>query len=162
MNIVISMEGVLRKATGELITDGLILFKAMKAVGRVVVLTEMPRDMAEGWMAMNHLDDFDDLIDVTAGVDPAENLRIRQIHHARSRGRVDYYIDADPRMIEEALRLGVCSLMFVSPEYRRPEFMPDAGNGIRPWDDIVAETTRQMAMKAAGKQRASEDSGQFE
>lgn len=162
MNIVFAMDGVLRSNTGELVTDGLILFKAMKVVGRVVLLTEMDRSMAEVWLMMNHLEDYDDLITNDVAIDPQEPLRNRQIAVARTRGVINFYIDADPSMVAEAMRLGITALLFTTPSYSRPEFRPDAPKGVRRWDDITAEKTRQQAMKAVDARLRNDDLSHFE
>lgn len=149
MNIVLSLDGVLRSDTGELIVNGLYAYRGFKVIGRVILLTEMERQKAEVWMMMHNLSDYDDLIDESVSVDPAEVLRFRQMEVARSKGPVDLYVDASPAYVAEALRRGMTSLLFSSPEYARPEFRPDAPKGVRQWDDLVAERNRQQALKTA-------------
>jgi len=67
------------------------------------------------------------------------------------------YVDADPTVVAEALRMGITSLLFSSPQYSRPEFRPDAPKEIRRWDDIVSERTRQQAMKAVDARFSNQD-----
>jgi len=157
MNIVFSLDGVLRGGAGDLVTDGLLLYRSMKVLGRVVLITEMDRPLAEVWCMMHNLGDYDDLLDPSVLVDPAENVKYRQIAVARSRGPITMYVDADPTVVAEALRMGITSLLFSSPQYSRPEFRPDAPKEIRRWDDIVSERTRQQAMKAVDARFSNQD-----
>jgi hypothetical protein len=148
MNFVFSLEGVLRGDTGELIPDGLILYRSLAMVGRTVVITEMDEQLAKVWLMMHNLSKYDLLIDNSVLIDPDESLKRRQLAIARSRGTVSMYVDADPSMAAEALRQGIPTLLFSTPLYARPEYRPDAPKGIRKWDDIVAEKNRQQALKA--------------
>lgn len=162
MNIVLSVDGVLRSATGELIVDGLILYRALKNIGRVVLLTEEDRQMIEVWLMQHNLSDYDDLIDETASVDPDEPLRFRQLSVARNKGVVSMYVDANPSYVAEGLRRGMTSILFNCPEYVRPEYQPDRVKGVRPWDEIVAERNRQQALKAADVRLKNRDFVAFE
>jgi hypothetical protein len=159
MNIVISIDGVLRSDTGELITDGLILYRSLKTVGRIILLTDDERDRVEVWLMMHNLADYDELIDSSVSVDHHETLRFRQMSVVRNRGVVSLYVDAHPTYVAEALRRGMTTLLFSCPQYARPEYRPDAPSGIRPWDELVAERTRQQAMKAADYRLKNPDHG---
>lgn len=162
MNIVLCLDGVIRSETGDFVTDGLILYRSLHTVGRVVLLTSLDRPAADTWLMMHNMSDYDDLIDSSVTLDPAENLRVRQLQVARTRGNIDFYVDADPGMVAEAFRQGITSLLFSMPKYARPEFRPDAPKGVRKWDDIVAERTRQQAMKSADVRLKNDDLIGFE
>lgn len=162
MNIVLSLDGVLRSDTGDLVTDGLFMYRSMKVLGRVILLTSMDRQMAEVWLMMHNMSDYDELIDSSVALDPSEKLRHRQLAVARTRGEITMYVDADPSMVAESLRLGITSLLFSSPQYSRPEFRPDAPKGVRRWDDLVGERTRQQALKAADYRLQQDDLASFE
>ena len=162
MNVVIALDGVLRNDVGELVLDGLPVYRAFKAVGRVILLTDMDRPAAEAWCAINRVYDYDDMLGPEVAIDPDEPLRHRQIAAARSRGQVHLYVDADPAMVAEALRLGMPTLLSSSPSYVRPEFRPDAPKGIRRWDELVAERTRQQAMIAVDYRVQQPEMANFE
>ena len=81
---------------------------------------------------------------------------------ARAKGAVHLYVDADPAMVAEALRLGIPTLLSSSPSYARPEFRPDAPKGVRRWDDLMAERTRQQAMLAVDHRVKQESGGTWE
>lgn len=162
MNIVLSIDGVLRSAAGELVVDGLFLYRALKNIGRVVLLTEEDRQMIEVWLMQHNLADYDDLIDESVSVDPKEPLRFRQLDVARSKGVVHFYVDANPSYVAEGLRRGMTSILFNSPDYVRPEYQPDSKKSVRPWDEIVAERNRQQALKAADVRLKNKDFMAFE
>ena len=162
MNIALCMDGVLRGDTGDLIADGLIVYRSLRSVGRVVILTSLDRQAAEVWLMLHNLSDYDDLIDESVAIDPEEPLRMRQLSVARSRGTVDVLVDADPEVVAEGFRRGMTCLLFLVPKYARPEFRPDAPKGVRKWEDMVAERTRQQAMKSADSRMKDDDLVNFE
>jgi hypothetical protein len=162
VNVVFALDGVLRNDVGEVVLDGIPVYRAFKAVGRVILITELERKAAEAWCAINHVFDYDDLLGPEVTVDPDEPLKHRQIAAARQRGQVHMYIDGDPAMVAEALRLGIPSLLLSSPSYARPEFRPDAPKGVRRWDDLMAERTRQQAMKAVDYRTQQPELAAFE
>lgn len=162
MNTVLYLDGVLRSDTGDLIPDGLILYRSLKTVGRVTILTGLDRTAADVWLLMHNMSDYDDIIDNSVEIDPDEPLKVRQVSVARSRGVIDLYLDADPGMVAEAFRLGIVSLLFLVPKYARPEFRPDAPKGVRPWDELVAERTRQQVMRQADNRLRNDELVNFE
>jgi len=162
MNVVLNINGVLRDSSGVLKTDGLILYKMIKATCRVVLLTDMSLEMAQAWLAMNHISDYDDIVGPVYGLEDYD-LIIRQIELARSQGEITYLVDADPSVVTEALRQGICSLLFVSPIYSRPEFRPDAKKGFRRgWSQITEEKNKQLALKAADNRLRRNEGSRFE
>lgn len=162
MNVLFSVDGVLRSDTGELVSDGLFMYRTMKTLGRVVLFTQLDRQSADVWLMMHNLADYDDLIDPSVSVDPAEPLHQRQLAVARSKGTVSFYVDADPGNVAYALRQGITALLFSMPQYARPEFRPDAPKGVRRWEDLVAERTRQQALKAADVRLKTDEDLRFE
>lgn len=162
MNIVMSLDGVIRSDTGDLIPSGFIVYRGFHSLGRVVLLTELDRTRAEAWCVLHNMSDYDDLIDDSVALDPDEPLRLRQILVAKSRGPVDFYLDADPTWVAKALEMGMTALLFSHPTYARAEFRPDASRGVRPWSELVAERTRQQAMIAADKRLTNTELVTFE
>ena len=162
MNTVLSLDSVLRSDTGELILNGIPVYRAFKAIGRVTLLTGLDRRTADAWCMTNNVMDYDDMIDASVLLDPDEPLRHRQLDVARTRGRVDLYVDADPAYVAEGMRRGLTSLLFNDPSYARPEFRPDAPKAVRRWDEIVAERTRQQAMIAADSRLFDDDLARYE
>jgi hypothetical protein len=162
MNIVVSLDGVLCGATGDLVQKGFLVYRAMKSLGRVVLVTEMPRQRAEGWLMVNNILDYDDLLDAGVEIDPQEGLRERQLAVAANRGPISLYIDADPVRAAAALERGICTLLFAESAYSHYAFRPDADRTVRPWDELVAERTRQQALLATDPRVRPMDLGVWE
>lgn len=162
MNIALSVDGVLRNDTGDVIYGGLAVYRAFKFVGRVTLLTSLDSRAITAWSVINNVSDFDDIIDSSVEIDPSEPLRFRQLSVMRSKGTVDLFIDSNPAYVAEGLRRGIDSLLFSTPAYARPEFRPDAPKGVRPWGELVDEITRQQAMKAADRRILPDEIGLYE
>lgn len=162
MNIALSLDGVLCGPTGDFIQKGLIVYRAFKSVGRVVLLTEMTRQRAEAWLMLNNIGDYDDLIDPSVEIDPEQDLRERQLEVMSSRGPVSIYIEADPTRAAAGLRRGIPTILFVESEYAHYGFRPDAPKTARPWDELVAERTRQQALLATDRRVLPAEMGLWE
>jgi hypothetical protein len=162
MNIVLSLDGVLSGPTGDLVQKGLIVYRSMKSIGRVVLVTEMPRQRAEGWLMINNINDYDDLVDDSVVIDPAQDLRDRQLSVILSRGPVSLYIDADPDRASLALKRGMATLLFAESEYSHFKFRPDVSKSVRPWDEVVAERNRQQALIATDRRTSAAEMGTWE
>lgn len=61
-------------------------------------------------------------------------------------GKMDWYIDVDPRMIAKALSVGIPSLLVANPYVVRPEWSDNLRK--RSWDELVEEVDRQALMRA--------------
>lgn len=157
MNCVLSIEGVLSNATGDVIQSGTFVYRALKSMGRVILVTEMSRTMAEGWLMINNVRDYDDLIDSGYQIDPDEELRSRQLDVVRAKGPVMLYVEADPKYAEMGLQKGLTTLLFSESIYSHLTFRPDRPKVARPWDEIVAERTRQQAMLATDDRANAKD-----
>lgn len=162
MNIALSLDGVLCGPTGDLVQKGLIVYRSMKSMGRVLLLTEMSSKRAAGWLMMNNISDYDDLIDSSVEIDPDQDLRERQIEVVLARGPVSLYIDADPERASLGLSRGISTLLFAESEYSHFAFRPDARKSVRPWDELVAEKNRQQAMRATDARSNAAEMGSWE
>jgi len=162
MNIVVSLDGVLCGPTGDLVQKGLIVYRAFKQLGRVVLLTEMSTQRAEGWLMINNINDYDDLVDDSVVIDPAQDLRERQLEVVTSRGPVSLYIDSDPERATLGLKRGISTLLFAESEYAHFRFRPDVSKSVRPWDELVAERTRQQALRATDPRTRPAEMGTWE
>lgn len=162
MNIVVSLDGVLCGPTGDLVQKGLIVYRAFKQMGRVILLTEMTTQRAEGWLLVNNILDQDDLIDSSVEIDPQQDLRERQLEVVLSRGPVSLYIDSDPERATLGLKKGISTLLFAESEYAHFRFRPDVPKSVRPWDELVAERTRQQALIATDPRTRAAEMGTWE
>jgi len=80
-------------------------------------------------------------------VDPV--LKAERIHIIGSAfGRINWYVDNDPRTCSETLKLGIPTMVIASPYIIRPEW--DGGRKLKGWDSLVTEMDSQ-ALRAAEK-----------
>jgi hypothetical protein len=61
-------------------------------------------------------------------------------------GRVDWYIDIDPKMVALTLKEGIPSLLVSVPYVARPEWNQD--KEIKQWDSLIEEIDGQAILKA--------------
>lgn len=70
--------------------------------------------------------------------------RVRAIYAGM--GRVDWYIDVDPKMVALTLKEGIPSLLVSVPYIARPEWNQD--KEIKQWDSLIEEIDGQALLKA--------------
>ena len=103
-----------------------------------------------------------DRTDSSVGIDPKQALRERQLEVVMSRGPVSLYIDSDPERATMGLKRGVSTLLFAESEYAHFRFRPDVPKSVRPWDELVAERTRQQALIATDRRAKPAEMGSWE
>ena len=145
MSVLIFLDGVLRKHTDKSpIFEGLNLYKGMNEVNRVVVLTE-DKEKAEVWFKSNTLNaKLDDIVGPSTIV--SDNPRLQQVLDNQSKGKVELVVTDDSDLAKDLLELGITTLVFISPKYSRPEFRPDAKEGVKSWLNIIDELDRQQGL----------------
>jgi len=150
---VVTMDGIIRDPVHDtLITSGRDLAVALSADYRVVFLADTDdRDLWDLWLARHDFTEHAFVVE-RRPEDPedASIRRVRQIERLRGQGAsVELFIDSDPGVIATVMRLGVPCLLYVHPQYARPEFRPDYQAEIRPWDTLVMELNRTKELRAA-------------
>jgi hypothetical protein len=148
----ISIDGVLGDQEGEesfaaakLLTEGLLLYRALTAVGKVVLFTNQTfeqRNRVDYWLKIHGLNDHEDLIfDPWPGdLDRSTELLVAEV---RRRGSLTMAIEADPARAARLLHLGVSTLVVARPAYTRSEFRPDSGREVKPWGEVIMELDAQ-------------------
>lgn len=116
-----------------------------KEMGRIclIVNKEYDRQLFEAWLkreafkaAMYEFVEFED---------PA--LRAERIHTiAAIFGRAQWYVDNDPRVCAETLRLGIPTLLVASPHVIRPEW--SGTKSTKPWDTLIEELDDQAMQQS--------------
>lgn len=143
MTIVMFIDGVLRSHTGTPIYQGLALYRLFNDNNQVILLgTHKGKD--DRWLKEHKINKLDDLIDYTIPGMTDEFPEWRQIEHLRGKGPVDLVITSDPKVVHKLLQVGMTSLMFLQPAYIKEEFRPDSRGGVKVWQDIDAEITKQI------------------
>ena len=118
-----------------------------KYMGRIILVCNEDYDRGQftDWLKREQFKaSMLDFIDTT---DPV--LRAEKVHRVGSAaGRIDWYIDNDPRTCAETLKLGIPTIVVAAPYIVRPEW--DTGRKIKEWGSLVDELDNQ-ALKAAEK-----------
>lgn len=128
-------------------TNGRAIWGAMfdKYMGRILLVCNEQYDRAlfTDWLKREQFKAS--MIDFIDHVDPV--LKAETIHRLGSAaGRIEWYVDNDPRVCAETLKLGVPTLVVAAPYIVRPEW--DTGRKIKEWVNLVDEMDTQ-ALKAA-------------
>jgi hypothetical protein len=151
MHIVVDLDGVLRGfRNDEPIAAGALVTGALSAYNQITFITELSPARVKQWLDENKVVDFDNIIDSSVGLE-GEELKKRQIRHARARGPIDLLITANPSLWAFAFEQGIPSMMFGVPTYLRPEFRPDAPKKVRAWTEIEDAISKQNALMTQDK-----------
>jgi len=132
----VSLEGVLMTEVGDPIPDGVRLFRILAEHYRVVITSDMTQAKTEHWLRSNMIFGYGDVYDDRYFFEGQE-LRMRQLDYAMSKGRVELFVDADADYCAEALAKGVPSIMFASPKFVRSK------RQVKQWDALRDEVERQ-------------------
>ena len=144
-----SIDGVLRDASGLPIREGLDLYEALCVHHRVVLASDSP-ERDEQWLKMEGLRSHQEI----AGIPPAflrgtHGLRLAQAEALLGGGGdLSLVVDADPTAVLEATMRGIPAVLFVHPKFARPEWRADYSHIPRPWDELVAEIETQRTLAA--------------
>lgn len=145
MSVLIFLDGVLRK-TGDKspMFEGLNLYKGLNEVNRVVILAE-DKEKADLWFKANTLNaKLDDIIGPSKIV--SDNPKLQQVLDCQAKGKIDFVVTDDSDLARDLLERGIMTMVFLSPRYSRPEFRPDAREGVKSWDKITEELDRQQGL----------------
>lgn len=145
MAIVMFVDGVLRnKLNNAPIYQGLALYRMFNEDVRVVLLCD-DRDKTNRWLLEHKINKLDDLIDHRVpGV--VANPELEQVKYCRSQGKMELVVTANVELAKGLLEEGIDSLLFLHPNYLRPEFRPDGRQGMRSWAAIEEEIDKQIEM----------------
>lgn len=134
-------------ATRQPDSDGRAVWGAFfdKYMGRIILVCNEDYDRAQFTEWLKREQFKASMLDFIETEDPV--LRAEKVHRVGSAaGRIDWYIDNDPRTCAETLKLGIPTIMVASPYIVRPEW--DGGRKVKDWGVLVDELDTQ-ALKAA-------------
>jgi hypothetical protein len=128
-------------------SDGRALWGAMfdKYMGRMIVVCDEVYDRTQfmDWLKREQFKAS--MLDFLDEVDPV--LKAEKVHRVGSAaGKINWYVDNDARACAETIKLGIPTIVAVSPYIVRPEW--DTGRKIKEWGSLVDEIDTQ-ALKAA-------------
>lgn len=137
-----AIEGVLRDPQSrEVIPSGRILYRALTGVHGVALISDGEAVKDQQWLASHG---FTDHTFVAEG----GSSRADQLSRIRTRGTVDFVVEADASLAAEVVAAGTPALFFAVPSYRAPDQMPGVKRLPTSWEDLQAEVTRQRLIKA--------------
>lgn len=141
----IELTGVLRADNGSPIVEGTMLYNALAAWQRLVVVVE-DAEADERWLTINGFREHAQLL---VGEMP---LAVRQ-----ARGKlgmdVQLVVTPSPATAAASMHAGVTTLLFAHPRFARPEFRADYDGDKREWAEIVAEIDAQRDTRVRVPQR---------
>jgi hypothetical protein len=148
LNILLSLNGVLRAESGEPNRAGVILYYALNAGHRVAIITKDDKADAEHWLQSHGIIGYDDLLDNSVEL-AGEDLRQRQFRVSRHKAPIEMYVDSDPEMCAWVFEhQNVPTLLVSHPSHLPVEFRPDAPRKIRAWNEIENAITRVNIAKS--------------
>ena len=147
MTILVALDGILRSDANTPIREGRILFDALVADGRVVIMADEPQDKAEYWLKQYGIKGYAGILSPSLLLTDDDPLRARQISVAQSLGRVDMVIDVDPATIVHCYDIDVPAMLFAHPKTTTPGFRPDVAR--ESWADIETRLARTREREAS-------------
>ena len=136
MSAIIAIEGVLKTETGDPIPEGIKLFRILSEFYRVVLSSDMDLKKTEHWLRSHMIVGYGEIYDSSLFF-VGQELRSRHLAVAKSKGKVELFIDSDSDFCAEALSMGIPTIMFASPRFVRTT------RNVKAWEDLQTEVDRQ-------------------
>jgi hypothetical protein len=147
MTILVALDGILRSDANTPIREGRILYDALVADGRVVLMVDEPSEKAEYWLKQYGIKGYAGLLSPSLLLTDDDPIRPRQIAVAQSLGRVDMVIDVDPETIVHCYDMDIPSMLFAHPKTTIPGFRPDIAR--ETWTEIETRLARTREREAS-------------
>jgi len=136
MSAIIAVEGVLKTETGDPIPEGIKLFRILSEFYRVILSSDMDTAKTEHWLRSHMIVGYGEIYD-TSTFFVGQETRLRHLEVAKSKGKIELFIDSDSDFCAEALSMGIPTIMFASPRFVRTI------RNVKPWEDLQVEVDRQ-------------------
>ena len=136
MSAIIALEGVLKTETGDPIPEGIKLFRILSEFYRIIISSDMDVKHSEHWLKSHMVIGYGELYDSSLFFE-GQDLRLRHLDIAKSKGKLELFIDADADYCAAALAVGIPTIMFASPRFVRTT------RNVKPWEDLQLEVVRQ-------------------
>ena len=145
MSVLIFVDGIIRKERDQsVIVDGVNLYRCLNETNRVLLLAK-DRERTDIWLKTNNM--AKKLDDIIGFVDsPIDDPRYLTVESLRSKGKIDFVVTDDTDLALRFLEVSIPVLMFLNPKYTRPEFRPDAREGVKSWSKITEELDKQQGL----------------
>lgn len=140
--LVMAIDGVLRDpGTREVIPSGRTLYRALTSIHGLALVSDDSAQRDDRWLASHG---FTEHAFVAEGGSP----RPDQLTRLRTRGSIDFLVEADPERAAQVVAAGTPVLFFAVPSYRSPEDLPGAKRIPTAWGVLQAEVERQRETKS--------------
>lgn len=136
MSAIIALEGVLKTETGDPIPEGLKLFRILAEFYRVILSSDMDKAKTEHWLRSHMVTGYGEIYDSSTFF-VGKELRSRHLEVAKTKGRIELFVDSDSDFCAEALSQGIPTIMFASPVFVRSK------RDIKQWEHLQTEVSRQ-------------------
>jgi hypothetical protein len=132
----VALEGVLMTEIGDPIPEGIKLYRILAEFYRIVICSDLGPEQTEHWLRSNLIVGYGDIYDDRYFFE-GQDLRERQISIAKSKGKVELFIDPDADRCAFALSNNIPTIMFAAPKFIRTK------RSVKPWEEMSAEVERQ-------------------
>jgi hypothetical protein len=147
LNIILSLDGVLRAESGEPNRTGVLVYYALNSAHRVALITKDDSANAKHWLNSHGIIGFDDLLDNSVDL-AGDDLKKRQFTLSRKKAPVELFVDSDPSMCAWVMEQGIPTLLVSNPSYLPIEHRPDAPSKVRKWSDIEESVNKVNIAKS--------------
>ena len=156
MSVLMFVDGVIRKERDlSIILDGAAIYKSFNENYRVILMTT-DKEKTSVWLKTNNLSkNMDDLWEIEDN--PLGDSELRAIETIRSKGKIDFVVTNDLELAKRLIEVGIIVMLFVHPQYIRPEFRPDGRSGIKSWAAITEELDIQQGLYDEDARLADEE-----
>ena len=145
MSVLVFVDGVIRKERDlSIILDGAAIYKSFNENYRVILMTT-DKEKTSTWLKTNNLSkNMDDLWEIEDS--PLGESDLRAIEAIRSKGKIDFVVTSDLELAKKLIEVGILVMLFLHPQYIRPEFRPDGRSGMKSWGAINEELDIQQGL----------------
>lgn len=150
-HVAIVVEGILKHPSdNSVIIPGLLMYKSFVKDHRVsLIFDSNNKEKIQYWLIMNGLTEHvGEIYWEDHDPDDKEKRRLAQVARLKTGGMLAMVYEADMDAARALLNAGVPTMLFLHPQYAHPEFRPGYTSEATPWDDLVAEKTRQQEARA--------------
>jgi hypothetical protein len=152
---VVTVEGVLRTMVGNrIIPEGARLYRALKSVGQVVLVTASEDKRLQQWIDLEGLPKADNIMDEFSGLDDYGHI-LTALRGVRGYN-IDLVVDTDPDYVALAIDRGYNTLLFTHAQYAHPDWRPSADESTS-WSDLVGRVEADLTTKANDKRLQDKD-----
>ncbi len=150
--VAIALEGVLQaESGGAVIPAGRAMYGGLAKAYSIAVVSDLDPEKALHWLKVNEFDQHSYFVP-SEPTDPEGigERRVLQLQRLRAFGcDVQFLVDCNPEIARSVYLNGFPCMLYLSPQYLRPEHRPDFSGEIKPWDEMVDEVDRVIEIRTS-------------